>query len=48
MLIPQAKNGSTKHAWISFYNEESAALLENGFPQITVDGLSHVFKKVSK
>ncbi len=28
MLIPEAKNGSTKHAWVSFYNEESAALLE--------------------
>ncbi len=47
MLIPQAKNGSTKHAWVSFYNKEAAALLEKGFPQITVDGLSHVFKKVS-
>ncbi len=39
MLIPQARTGSTKHAWVSFYNEEAAALLENGFPQITVDGL---------
>jgi site-specific recombinase XerD len=48
MLVPEAKTGSTKHAWMSFYNEEAAILLENGFPQITVDGLSHVFKKVSK
>ncbi|MFZ3168425.1 MAG: site-specific integrase [Candidatus Methanoperedens sp.] len=48
MLIPQARTGSTKHAWVSFYNKESAALVEKGFPQITVDGLSHVFKKVSK
>jgi integrase len=48
MLVPEAKTGSTKHAWVSFYNEEAASLLENGFPQITVDGLSHVFKKVSK
>ncbi len=48
MLIPQAKAGATKHSWVSFYSKEAAALLENGFPQITVDGLSHVFKRVSK
>ncbi len=47
MIIPN-HNSQTKSSWVSFYNEESAALLENGFPQITVDGLNHVFKKVSK
>lgn len=48
MLIPQAHDGLTKHSWISFYNKETAALLKEGFPKITVDGLNHVFKKISK
>ncbi|VVB92289.1 Uncharacterised protein [uncultured archaeon] len=47
MIIPN-HNSQTKNSWVSFYNEETAALLENGFPEITVDGLNHVFKKVSK
>ncbi len=48
MLIPQAHNGSTKHSWVSFYNIETATLIKEGFPEITVDGLNHVFKKISK
>jgi integrase/recombinase XerD len=47
MILPESHNGSTKHAWISFYNNEAASLLEHGLPKITVDGLNHVFKKVS-
>jgi integrase len=47
MLIPKAHSGSTKHSWISFYNGETALLLKDSFPEITVDGLNHVFKKVS-
>ncbi len=47
MIIPQSHNGSTKHSWISFYNEEAAALLNGSLPKITVDGLSHVFNKTA-
>ncbi len=47
MVIPNHCS-QTKCSWVSFYNEEAAALLKNGFPQITVDGLNHFFKKVSK
>ncbi len=46
MLIPN-HNSQTKNSWVSFYNEDTAALLDAGFPKITVDGLNHVFKKIS-
>ncbi len=46
MIIPN-HNSQTKNSWVSFYNEETAALLDAGFPKITVDGLNHVFKKTA-
>ncbi len=48
MIVPQSHNGSTKHSWISFFNTECIPLLSNGIPEITVDGLSHLFLKTSK
>ncbi len=47
MIVPQSHNGSTKHAWISFYNTEAEALLKDSIPKITVDGLSHRIKKTA-
>lgn len=47
MLIPQSHEGNTKRSWVSFYNEEAAALLKDEMPKITVSGLNHAFKKVS-
>ena len=47
MIIPQSHNGSTKYAWISFYNIEAEELLKDCIPKITVDGLSHTFKKIA-
>lgn len=29
MFMPKSHNGSTKHSWISFYNEETEALLRD-------------------
>jgi integrase len=43
MLIPKAHNGSTKYSWVSFYCTEFDSI-----PKFTVNGLGHVFKKVSK
>jgi len=48
MIVPRSHNGSTKHSWISFFNIECVPLLSNGIPEITVDGLSHLFLKTSK
>jgi len=47
MLIPKSHEGSTKRAWVSFYNEEAEVLLKDEVPKITVSGLNHAFKKVS-
>ena len=48
MLIPKSHEGSTKSSWVSFYNEEAEALLNDEVPKITLDGLNHAFKRVSK
>jgi len=48
MLIPKAHNGSTKKAWISFYNEETEVLLleYQGNPfEASRNTVAHVFKE---
>jgi len=50
MLIPQAHNGNTKKAWISFYNEENAKILDTyeGNPFGTSrNTVAHIFKDVA-
>jgi integrase len=50
MLIPKAHNGSTKKAWVSFYNEETEALLQQyqGNPfEASRNTVAHVFKEAA-
>jgi len=50
MLIPKAHDGITKKSWISFYNEETANLIEmfEGKPfEISRNTIAHVFKEVA-
>jgi len=50
MLIPKAHNGSTKKAWVSFYNEETEALLNEykGNPfEASRNTVAHVFKEAA-
>jgi integrase len=48
MIIPQPHEGRTKRAWLSFYNKETAILLDDTIPDITVDGLNRIFRKTYK
>jgi integrase len=48
MLIPKAKTGSTKHSWISFYNDESEVLLNEhqaNLFETSRNTTAHVFKE---
>jgi len=49
MFIPKSHNGSTKHSWISFYNDETEELLKKyqGNPfNNSRNTVSHVFRDV--
>ncbi len=50
MIIPQAHDGNTKKAWVSFYNEETAKLLDTyeGNPfNVNRNTVAHVFKETA-
>ena len=50
MIIPQSHEGGTKKSWVTFYNEETANLLESyeGNPfEASRNTVAHVFKETS-
>jgi len=47
MIIPQSHDGSTKNAWISFYNEEAAEIYDEKPFNTSRNTISHVFKDVA-
>ena len=51
MLIPKTHNGTTKNAWVSFYDDETEKLLKayQGNPfENSRNTVTHVFKKVAR